>query len=103
MTIRPSSALFAWSALPKLLERGDNGFGVSAGHQPIRRRILRIGEAYQANPEGWPTVAGFPLAVVIVDLDRRRALAGIDAAGLHQMYWEQSGNRLVVGTRLAPC
>jgi len=62
----------------------------------------RIGEAYQANPESWPTVAGFPLAVAIVDLDRRRALAGIDAAGLHQMYWEHSGNRLVVGTRLAP-
>ncbi len=60
----------------------------------------RIGDAYAVDPTRWPTVGDAPCVGVIVDLDRRHALAGVDEAGLHQLYWEQLGDRLLLSNRL---
>ncbi len=72
--------------------------GVERGDAPEVAR--RIGEAYRSAPDRWPSLPDRPVAAVIVDTQRGRALAGVDAAGLHQLYWEHEGGRLRVASRL---
>ena len=73
--------------------------GIERGDAPDL--AARVGSAYQSDPDRWPSLPGHPFAGVIVDLERGRVLAGVDAAGLHQLYWRPVGDGLAIGTRIS--
>jgi len=78
------------------VQRSPSGVGTAG----CEERAGALGAAYLAQRGEWPERAGDPAAVVIVDCDAGLVLAGVDAAGLHQLYHEHAGTTLRVATRL---
>jgi asparagine synthase (glutamine-hydrolysing) len=78
------------------VQRSPSGVGTGG----CAERARELGTAYLARRGEWPERAGDPAAVLIVDCDAASVLAGVDAAGLHQLYHELDGTTLRVATRL---